>query len=355
MKLKSGLFGVLGVVLPLESTVNAAAIEVGGEYQFTLLNTNDGLNPDDTQIKETDLAVRAAKIVLRGALSDQITWNVLYQADKSQLERYWLTNKVTDALDVSIGQQKIKTYGWHRRLTSSATTPVRAAYLDKNPFKDVMSVDFAYKIAGTVSLTFVKDYFDPSAACTAQGTGCNSWNGKDVQKQPGMVFEWVGSFGPLQPLVQYTSYDRGHSNIVSAGLRFKTDTLDSYVDYTLDTRNAKGITAGEAEDQESKYTGLVVYGEYKLGTYTPYLQFSTLESDLYAAPGASKKETNAEGALDNNESTLTAGVFFENWGSFYRPYAALARYSGDYVDADRPTEKEERSKTDLMLGLTGKF
>lgn len=355
MKLKSGFLGVLGVVIPFQSAATAAAIEVGGEYHFTLFNTDDGLNAESAQIKETDMAVRAAKIVLRGALSDQITWNVLYQADKSQLERYWLTNKLTDEFEVSIGQQKIKTYGWHRRLTSSATSPVRGAFLEKNPFKDVMSVDFAYKIAGTVSLTFVKDYFDNQAACTAQGTGCTSWNGKDVQKQPGIVFEWVGAFGPIQPLVQYTSYDRGHSNIVSAGLRFKTDVLDTYVDYTLDTRNAKGVVAGKAEDQENKYTGLVVYGEYKLGTFTPYLQYSTLESDLYAANGAAKKETNTDGTLDNNESTITGGVFFENYGSFYRPYAAVALYSGDFVDPDNTAAKEERSKTDLMLGLTGKF
>lgn len=358
MKLKTGLVSVISMLAPVSLLAATVDVEVGGEYHFNLVNTDDGLNPDAAQTKETDFGVKAAKIALRGKLTDQITWNVLFQADKSPgLERYWVTNKVTDELDVSIGVQKIRAYGWHRRLTSSLS-PVRGAYLEYNPYKDVMAIDFAYKLgSNALALSLAKDYFDTQATCLPTGVGCESWNGRDVQKQPAVLLEWAGTYGSIQPLVQYSTYDRAKSSIVSAGVRFKSEVVDAYVDYTLDTRKTKKLNAatGQFEGQDKKINGLAVYGEYKAGALSPFIQYTTLNVDDYTTGGAPEPDTNKDGSLNDNEQTAVIGTYFESWGGLYRPYVALAQFTGKFMKDPATAEKEDRSKTDLMAGLTGKF
>jgi hypothetical protein len=358
--------------LALASGVQAAPeIEVGAEYQLNVVNTDDGLNDEAKQTKTTSMNLKGAKVVFRGKLSDQISWTVLYKAKESELERYYLTNRVSDNLEITIGKQKQKTYGLHRKLTSSVTTPVTAAYLANNPMKDRVAVDITYKLAGTLSLQLVDDY-----SCAPSSTTCKSWNvGKDdpivtnssekqtVQKQPAVAFEWYGSFGEFSPLVQYAMYDLGKSNTASAGLRYKTESMDAYFDYTMDTRNNKGvdpIDATKAVEEETTYNGLVVYGEFKTGLYTPFVHFSTLTTDPFQASGATEaakvaSESNASGKLDKNEMTIAVGTHFEHWGSFYRPFVDVTLSRGEYVDPADATKKEDRSKTDLVAGLIGKF
>ena len=357
-QLFKGMLGLSGFLLATHGSAATTPIEVevGGEYHFQLFNTNDGLKAEGAESKETDFAVKAAKIALKGKLSDSISWNVLYQLDTSKLERYWLSNKVSDNFEVSIGVMKIKTYGWHRKISSSATNPIRGAILNSTPLTDKMAVDFVYKMAGTLSLSFVKDYFDPAGTCASTGVGCKSWNGSDVQKQPAVVFEWIGSYGDFQPLVQYSSYDRNHSSAASVGVRYKNDLVESYLDYTLDTRNNKGVDAlGKAEDQENKITGIVAYAEYFAGDYTPYFLFSTLDYDQYVAPGSKDIEINKDGVLDDNEQTASLGTYYEGYGKSYRPYVGLALISGNYADPKDATKEENRTRTDIMVGLTGKF
>ncbi|MDQ3230684.1 MAG: hypothetical protein M3Q07_02605, partial [Pseudobdellovibrionaceae bacterium] len=248
MKVSSVSLSLAG--LALASSGHAAPeIEIGAEYQLNVINSDDGLNPEAKQTKTTSLNLKGAKVIFRGKLSDQISWTVLYKAKESELERFYLTNRVNENLEITIGKQKNKLYGLHRKLTSGVTTPVIAAYLANNPMKDRVALDISYKLAGTLSLQLIDDY-----SCAPSNTTCESWNkGKEdpivtnssekqtVQKQPAAAFEWYGSFGEFSPLVQYAAYDLGKSSSASVGLRYKTETMDSYIDYTMDTRNNKGV------------------------------------------------------------------------------------------------------------------
>ncbi len=376
MKVSSIFFSFASVAL-VSQGLAAAEVEIGGEYQVNVTNSNDGLN-EPKEVPQTSLNLKGAKIALKGKLSDQITWNVLYKAKESELERYWLTNKVADNLDVSVGKQKIKVYGLHRKLASSTTTPVTGAYLANNPLTDKMALDVTYKLAGTFSLQLVEDYSKCSTSTVTKAdtttgdvtststTACTSWNSgtstSTTQKQPAAAVEWYGAFGEFSPLVQYSVYDLGKSSSASVGLRYKTDVIDSYFDYTVDTRAAKGNKSGtlEFEEQESKFEGVVVYGEYKLGTFTPYIHYSTLVSALYEADGITEAkkilgESNAAGKLDNNGTIFALGSHFENWGAYYRPFVQVAVSSGKFVDPTDPTKQKDLSKTDLVAGVIGKF
>lgn len=341
-----------------------AEVDIGAEYHFQLLNTDDGLKKEGSEVKETDFLTKAAKLSIRGKITDQLSWNLLYQADKNVLERYWLTNKITDDLEVSIGQQKIKTYGWHRKLTSSSTSPARSSMITIfNPLTDKLAIDVVYKMFGTWSLTAVKDYYDNgcpnngSQSTPATAATCKSWNGYDVQKQPALVLEYVGKFGEWQPLVQYSRYDRNHSSSVSAGLRFKNDFVDAYVDWTLDERNYRGFNAaGKPEDHENKIQGAVVYGEFFTGTWTPYAMYSSVNVDPFTAPGGKEVKTNSDdGKAIDNEQLIAGGVFYDGYGKYYRPYLGILSTSGRYNDPKVATDEETRTRFDIQLGLTGKF
>ncbi len=389
MKVSSISLSLAGLVLA--SNVHAAPeIEVGAEYQLNVINTNDGLNDKDygKQTKTTSLNLKGAKVIFRGKLSDQISWTVLYKAKESELERYYLTNRVTDNLEITVGKQKIKTYGLHRKLTSSVTTPVIGAYLDNNPLKDKVALDITYKLAGSLSLQLVDDYSKCSdrttytnnpttnAVTASTTTSCTSWNGgssagivtnsketQTTQKQPAVALEWYGNFGEFSPLVQYAVYDLGKSSTASAGVRYKTDSLDAYIDYTMDTRNNKGVDPADTTkyiEEKNVYTGLVAYAEFKAGTYTPFVHVSTLATDPYTVDGAAETvqvaaEANSQGKLDKNEMTVAVGTHFENWGAYYRPFVDVTLSRGEFVDYTDKTKKKDLSKTDLVAGLIGKF
>jgi hypothetical protein len=356
----------------IASSVQAAPeIEIGAEYQLNVVNSDDGLNEEAKQTKTTSLNLKGAKVVFRGKLSDQISWTVLYKAKESELERYYLTNRLNENLEITIGKQKIKTYGLHRKLTSSVTSPVTGAYLANNPMKDRVAIDVTYKLAGSLSLQLVDDY-----SCPPSSTTCKSWNqGKDdpivtnssekqtVQKQPAAALEWYGNFGEFSPLVQYAVYDLGKSSSASAGLRYKTESMVAYIDYTMDTRNNKGVDPSDPSKsvkEKTVYNGMVAYGEFKAGLYTPFVHFSTLATDPFQASGATEtskvaSEANASGKLDKNELTIAVGTHFEHWGAFYRPFVDVVLSRGEFVDPQDASKKEDRSKTDLVAGLIGKF
>lgn len=389
MKVSSISLSLAGLVLA--SHLHAAPeIEVGAEYQVNVVNTDDGLNDKDRgkQTKTTTFNLKGAKVVFRGKLSDQISWTVLYKAKESELERYYLTNRVNDNLELTIGKQKIKTYGLHRKLTSSVTTPVVAAYLDANPLKDKVALDITYKLAGDLSLQLVDDYSKCASATTytndpltnevtaSTSTDCASWNSgssagivtnsketQTNQKQPAFALEWYGSFGDFSPLVQYAVYDLGKSSTASAGVRYKREGVDAYLDYTMDTRNYKGVDPVDATKsikEKNVYTGIVAYAEYKTGNYTPFLHVSTLNTDPYEPAGLSDAtqvalESNSQGKLDKNGMIVAVGTHFDTWGSFYRPFVDVTISSGEFVDPKDTAKKKDLSKTELVAGLIGKF
>lgn len=372
------------------SAATTIPVEVGGEYQINITNSNDGLNDKDrgSQTKTTSLNLKGAKFILKSKLSDSIDLTLLYKAKEGELERYYVTNKFTKEFELTIGKQKIKTYGLHRKITSGTTTPVVGSYLDQNPLKDKLAIDIGYKLAGTFSLQIVEDFSsckdsdsyapDPVTNVVSKKTttSCQSWNTgnstgivansketQTTQKQPALAFEWLGSFGDFSPLLQVAVYDYGKSNTGSVGIRYKSKTVDAYLDYTADTRNYKGVDPTDPAKfikQKNSISGAAAYVESKVGNYTPFLHLSSLETKPYEKPGSVDKDiitakSNSQGKLDKNEATVALGTHYDGWGGFYRPFIDVTVASGKYVDSKDPTKQKTLSKNDLVVGLIGKF
>ena len=72
-------------------------------------------------------------------------------------------------------------------------------------------------------------------------------------------------------------------------------------------------------------------------------------------PGNSDIEINGDNKLDDNEQTVSVGSYYDAYGSAYRPYAGIALTSGEFVDPKDAAKKETRTKTDVLVGLLGKF
>jgi hypothetical protein len=363
---------VMNPAQPLEGALPTQAV-IGGEYQLNIIHSNDGLT--DGEVKKryptTGFNLKGVKVSFKGQFSDDIGWFLLYKAKETELERFYLTHSVTDKLDLIIGKQKIKVYGLHRKLVSSVSTAVTGAYLDQNPLKDKMAFDITYRILGTMSLQLVEDFSRCTAVniCTSynrgseSGTVANSRETQTTQKQPAVTFEWLGSWGDLSPLIQYGVYDLGKSRTASAGIRYKNQTVDSYLDFTVDTRNLKGVNQDDPsrlDNQKNIYLGAVLYGESKLTNYTPFLHLSYFDTKPYEKPDSNEKEkrallTNNPGKLDKNERTAGIGTHCDGWGAFYRPYVLALYGSGRFVDPKDETKDKKLAKTDLIVGMIGKF
>jgi len=360
--------------LPSVSTPSPSApVEIGGEYQLNITHSNDGLNDKErkSQYDTTAFNLRGVKLAFKGKFTENISWFLLYKAKEGELERFFLTHKPSEELTLTLGKQKIKVYGMYRKLSSSVTSPVTAAYLDPNPLKDRTSFEIAYKLAGTVSLQLVEDYSQCTAVntCTSYNRGSNTGivtNSKETQttqKQPAVAFEWLGSFGAVTPLIQYAAYDLGKSRTASAGLRFKNDVFDTYVDYTVDTRHAKGPDPedpGRSLNQKSVYRGGVVYAEAKVARYTPFVQGSYFHTKPYEKEGLSEKDqsalrSNSQGKLDKNERSVVVGTHYDGWGAFYRPYLAVSYATGLFVDFEDETQQKRLARVDAAFGVIGKF
>lgn len=383
-------FNVFTLTLSGAAFAEGVPVDIGAEYQVNATYSNDGLNDKDrgSQTKTTSFNLKGAKLTFKGKLTDTIGLTVLYKVKENELERFFLTHKVRESFDLTIGKQKIKTYGLHRKITSGTTTPVLGAYLDQNPLKDKLAIDASYKLAGTLSLQLVEDYSsckdsdsyttDPTTNAIAKKTttSCQSWNRgtssgivnnsketQTTQKQPAVALEWLGGFGDFSPLLQYSVYDNGKSNTGSVGIRFKNKVIDSYLDYTVDTRNLKGTDPTDptrSVKQKTTFNGMVAYVESKIGDFTPFFHASSLETKPYQKPGAADKdivagESNAQGKLDKNETTVALGTHYEGWGALYRPFVDVTLASGKYVDSFDSAKQKSLSKTDLVAGIIGKF
>jgi hypothetical protein len=135
------------------------------------------------------------------------------------------------------------------------------------------------------------------------------------------------------------------------------------VDLTRDRRVAKGAfdaATAKPTEEASTFTGMVAYAEVKQAAYSPYAHLSTFASAPYQAPSATaaakvRGTSNAAGKLDKNESTVALGTHYNSWGTAYRPFTHVALSRGQVVDPDDATQAKALTRTDLVLGVIGKF
>ncbi|MFW7379760.1 MAG: porin [Oligoflexus sp.] len=338
---------------------NVKTFHFGGQYHFNLFYSDDGLNDAEaagrTASQRFGVNARAAKLVFKSGLAENVDLMVRYSMTSNQLEYAYLDYKVNSALTLTVGRTKERIFGWHRRQTSSLT-PVTAAYLSLKPFGYPDGVQATYKLGNhKFLLQVVKDFFD------CNGAQCDSWNeldanGREKQKQPAILSEWIGTFGAIQPLVQYASYDQGKSSTYTAGIRYNTQRFDVYGDYVVDNRVKRGVDAGQTRKEENVMTGYVVHGEWNQGKFTPFFHISSFAYDEFTAPGQTATEVNsAYTQFDDNNMTWGIGSHYNLVNEVFRPYVVLFSKSGDFVDPQDASKSKPMAEMQVVAGVTGNF
>jgi hypothetical protein len=352
---------ILGSIICLSAGSAAAKeIEIGSDYQLSLSQNHEQLQ----------FQMKTSKLVARGSLSDTISWLASYRLKESEVDRFYLVNRLGDDWELTIGQQKIKIYGLHRKL-NNGTLAVWAAYLAANPLKEKVAMELSYKAAGKLSLQLIEDYSrcirktsgtDPNTQSgTATGTvSCTSWNDGEKMKQPAVAFEWLGALGSFSPLIQYSLYDLGKSSSGSLSLRYQRGPFDAYVDFTRDLRRERFLEDPNSSKTANKlHQNILVYAEYKRDRITPFLQWSTFKTDLTGKGLASAKEimdeANTAGKFDRNDRTLGVGSYFDHWGPAYRPFLAVTHTTGKARDPQDANNTLGQDKSELTAGISGRL
>lgn len=370
---------LLGLSFPV--ILSAADMDIGSEYQLGIsFSREDALSASGIHTQgSSSLQLRSAKLITRALLSDGLVWLAAYRLKEGELERFYVTQTVNTDLDITVGRQKIKLYGMHRKL-NNGTSPLPAAYLALNPLKEKLAIDLSYKIAGMMSLQIVEDYSKCSEQSiltnnpatqevkTSKQTQCSSWNSSGgsspsagTPKQPAVTWEWAGSFGAFTPMLQYARYDLAKSGSSSLSLRFKQDGWDVYSDWTLDQRSERSLDPLLTDGSlDRSFVNLLTYAEYKVDRFTPFLQFAQLETKMLNQHdlGPEKRlayTLNTPGRLDTNERTLALGNYFENWGAIYRPYLLISGTSSKVQNPNQKTESLTLQKTDVTAGISGRW
>ena len=345
--------------LPSYAGVNYDGLTIGSMYHFKIEQNDDGLAdlPPVSKASPTlDSAFLFARLIAKADLSENTSIFVRYNFSKSELERYHLTHKLSDKISVLAGLEKARVFGWHRRM-SNGLLATESRYISSSfrPFSNSIMLQLEAKHdLGKFTLQIVEDYANCGSGLSAT---CTSWNKTDdagnvVRTQPGILTEWIGSFGSFQPLLQYARYDLSKSYTASAGLRYKDEGLDLHADYVIDERLLRGSSISGENQSTKVLNGLTFQINYRLDNLTPYAHYSSFNVKETSGSNVINDGVNTRyGNLNNGGQTIAFGAYYEGIGSYARPYVSVTRKSGDFKSTNDTTKT--LSSVSFTVGLVG--
>ena len=263
----------------------------------------------------------------------------------------------TDIFSVGIGCSKMKSGGWdfanyneaqtiHLFNPANATVAGQAgnstfAYVPG--FKSFNpSIELGLHLIGEFTLQILND----STPGLGGGTG---WN-KRVQQTWGL--EWRGEFAGIHPIVQYGSYDDGHSSHFDLGLMMNVAGLGITVDYMMVSNSEKVTATGSTKpksktDNSNRFSFELSYMIKNM--ITPSLYYSYYMNKLNSKdPGANS----AIGVWDHEGQVWGLAVAANNVHANFSPYIAIDSQGGRFIEGGK---KKTKSDFVARIGATAKF
>ena len=309
----------------------------------------------------TNIDTQAFKLLLKGKLSDTVSFSAKYDAvkpgkSKEGLEYANVSWMAMPQLSLLAGKDRVNQGGWENKETSVYTL-VNSPYVEYQnkatgmPFAKETSLfhlQFLGGDAATVTLQLVDDLVKSSATSRAQFNKAN--------RQPATVLEYQGKFGMLSPLVQVGNYDLGHSRFYTLGVKAKTGDFRAILDYTMD--NVKVDMTGSTKT--AKITNLSLTGDYTIASRAKVqIKYADFNVD---GPGTDVKGNNAydatnssweANALADNGQVIMLALWGQAHGQTFQPYVAAIQRSGKFLKTAGGTES--KSEMQLRLGVAGDF
>lgn len=363
-------FKIAGIGIGLLSSASLLAQETapampnfGIQYRYEVGFDDDGLNKDaKADVPHMTQGLKAFRLLGEGKAADRLTYAFRMGMEGGNLafDYGWVRWALSDNHGVLFGKQKARVFGWEYRL-SNPLTLFTSHGLATSPFSYENMVAFENKYDwGTITLQLTDDK-KPDLPQKVRTAGITSgWEtvrgGEVVAKQPAIIVEYMGSFGAIKPLLQFATYDSGHSNLFTGGLLFEATDFAADLDYTTHNIGAKGVKTGGTKNENlvSTSTTIALNMSYQMGAYMPFVHFSAFDMDEFTNAGQAKSSVNDTlGDFDDNGTRMGLGVEFRQFNDAFRPYTALMMDSGKFKATDG--SDKNMTRTEVLAGVRGQF
>jgi hypothetical protein len=376
LKITASLAGVALVGSAAAEDVNvqtaADTMKVGGEFRSEWIYDNHGLEKTDGNDPDSTSAFQmtAAKIKFKGNLNKDTEYafrfNLFNPDRKGPLEYGYGTHWFGKALGFSFGQMKVLQGGFDN-IDGSYRTHVKRPYQADLAYETIYEPMLAAHVmaAGKITLQILNDK-------TVSATDPNRWNQNKTQT---WALGYRGKFGPIEPMLNYGSYDNNKSSWMDVGIKTEMAGLVASVDYWMDKEVLKGRKVADNKPDEVEQTSsniAVNLGYVIKDTAMPWVYFSTYEKKQ-ADTGASvailsadaetgettpvasedRKYNTAPDKLDDNAVVWGVGADLLMFGKGWSPFVALIGTSGKFQKA--AGGEETRSSLQAKVGVLGEI
>ncbi len=355
----------LSPVLMLSSNLMAAEMpKLGGLFKGELVkNDNKTMEASDTKSGSlSSLSQRAfLDMTVAGSLSEtvkfdsQVTFinggegaNFCQGTPVKKANGTWWANS---AFSVTIGCSKDRVGGWDFANYEEAATirpalPMKISYGPNSSMYNP-AIDLSLHMFGDLTLRLQDDV-------EADNNNTTRWNASGEEQQTWGI-EWTGEFAGIKPILQYASFDAGHSSTFDVGFSVMASGLNLTFDWmSLNKGNKVASDDGlKSKNKVDKSTRMSLEATYALPMVTPYLYWSNFKNKLWEKdPGANSKQ----GTWDHEGQVISLGVMANNVSANFTPYLAVDMQGGKFAN-NAADATAKASKTDLVvrLGATGHF
>lgn len=319
--------------------------------QFSMTRDDDGLQKDAGVDEPTlSMDLDALRLVLGGEVLPAVSWDLRFRLDDGDDERLdyarlrWALQPDTTLV---LGKAKARVYGFSQR-EAGPLSLVTAVGQNLSPLVFTPMVGITSTSgAGTLTLQLTRD-------TSLAGSPWSSTDaaGNLIQRQPAVVFEYLGAFAGFQPLLQAAAYDLGKSTVLSLGLRYENDLLVVLADHNSHTVNDKGSTSSTMEE-ETRHTSQVLQADFKMGGFTPFMHYSRWVRDEYVPTGGSATATNSAGVFDDHAGRLGMGLILHRIGPGFEPWFTYESTTGRFTTTGGTETDMTLSR--IRIGVNGQF
>lgn len=303
----------------------------------------DGVDPDATMV-----AGQTGYLGFSAEVKKDVTADVYYSLFgdtlNGGLEVAKATQRFNKMFSASVGVDYTNMLGWDNKNLIFSTI-VYSPIVDNSPLAasaTMFQAMFSLGAAGDITLQFLDDQ-----GYELDESGNAQFGALATQKQPAVTFQWMGSFGPVTPLVQVVPYDEGRSLSYAVGLGVEAAGLTAYLDYVSDSRTmSKSITGGEEVTDVQTSINLDLL--YAAGAVSPFLKVVSYDK---VQDGTDLEVNSDADTIDDNALIWTVGTNLDFVADYWVPYVALKSTSFAVNDANG--EKETRTNMDVILGVGG--
>ena len=339
---------------------------LGFQYRFDLHYDNDMLNQTDDELANNTTQVQAyeLRIDVLAKAGEDVSLSANYDLGRNELFRGYLQWSPKEFLRVLIGRDRVNEGGWdnqRRDYDSLLLNPYNLYNSALGGLSELFELQIASELMGEISLQAVRDVqAEPlPEGVSASQAGLENKRFSERQDGPAFTFSYELSQVPfVSPLLQYGTYDNGHSSFFVLGLKYHFENVVGFFDYISDSRKFrktyKGLSESEVEE-EYKHTAFTLelkYDRFKIKPFFTYVSYDVVQpgEDL---PGNDL----TDGDFLEFDDNLKALMFGARWhhSSAFQPHLSLMSRAATYVVDSESKETLVKSDIQINLGVSGRF